>query len=189
MGPSTLPRHFPTFAAWYCRLLLLLKAMCQVVETLILGLPRMLFSARWLMIPVAVVGISLGLIMERRSRSLARAEHHRSQIVSQGWACGKTSWFTWYVDGEGRPATLRQIEKSEWHRKLYAKYRLAANYPWLPIEPDPPGTEAGVGVDRLPLPPRTGPDRDAMNEPDELDPRGIMPDDPPVVIVRLPFGS
>jgi hypothetical protein len=56
--------------------------------------------------------------------------------------------------------------------------------PPAPIEPDPAGTEAEVGVDRLPPPPGTAPERDAMNDPDEFDPRGIMPGDRPGVIVR-----
>jgi len=95
-------------------------------------------SVPCLIIATAVAGISLGW-MERRSRTLALAEHHRSEIVSEGgWACSKTSWFRFSVDGQGRMATAEQIKKSEWHRKLYSKYRLAAGYPWLPVEPDPP---------------------------------------------------
>jgi len=45
------------------------------------------------------------------------------------------------MDGEGNSATAEQIKKSEWHRKLYSKYRLTANYPGLPVEPDPPEPE------------------------------------------------
>ena len=38
MDPSTLQRHFPTFVAWYCRLLPLITAMGRIAVTL--GLKR-----------------------------------------------------------------------------------------------------------------------------------------------------
>jgi len=126
--------------AWYRRLLLLIAALRRVVTIPNMRLPHVLFSVRCLMIATALAGISLGLI-GRRSRALTLAEHHRSAIVSEGWACSRSSSFRFYTDGQGRPATAEQFKKSEWHRKLYSKYRLATNYPWLPIEPDPPEPE------------------------------------------------
>ncbi len=142
MGPATLPRYFPTFATWYRKLILLIRVIYQRVGTATMRLLRVRFSARWLMIAVALLVISLGL-MQRRSRALALAEHHRSQIVSQIWVCGKGSSriYHYYVDGLGNPPTTRQIKSSEWHRKLYSKYLRASHYPWLPIESDPPEPE------------------------------------------------
>jgi len=71
--------------AWYCRLLLLIGALRRVEKIPNMRLPRVLFSVRCLMIATALAGISLGLI-GRRSRALALAEHHRSEIVGLGWA-------------------------------------------------------------------------------------------------------
>jgi hypothetical protein len=138
MAPSTVRRHFPTFVAWYYRLPLLITAMGRVFPNV--RLPRVRFTVQRMIIAVAIVGTGLGLI-ERRLRALARAEHHLSQVVSQGWACSRDGSYRFYVDGQGMPATARQVRNSAWHHELYSKYRLAANYPWLPIEPDPPEPE------------------------------------------------
>jgi hypothetical protein len=34
--------------------------------------------------------------------------------------------------------TRAEVKKSAWHAALAEKYRHAALYPWLPVEPDPP---------------------------------------------------
>lgn len=60
--------------------------------------------------------------------------------------------------------------------------------PPTPIEPGPPGTEPDAGIDRLLPPPTVQSDRDAMNDPDEIDPRGIGPDVPADVIVGPRIG-
>ena len=99
--------------------------------------PGSVLVARWLMLAVAVVGISLVLI-GRRSRALSLAEHHYSEIAEPGWACSRSSWFRFYMDGEGRTFIAEPLKKNEWHRNMYSKYRRAASYPWLPIESDPP---------------------------------------------------
>jgi hypothetical protein len=45
------------------------------------------------------------------------------------------------MDGEGRTFIDEPLKKNEWHRNMCSKYRRAASYPWLRIEPDPPEPE------------------------------------------------
>jgi hypothetical protein len=90
-------------------------------------LPRMT-TRRW-MIAVAVVGIVLGVTIERRNRFRTIAAHHQAEfkkLVSQGHL------FPFPGSGD---AVWRPLE---WHESMRLKYEHAARYPWLPVDPDPP---------------------------------------------------
>ena len=109
MAPSTFARHFPTFAAWLRRSIQPVGAMTQVIKTLIVRLTRVRYLLRWLMLAVAVVGISLGLI-ERRSRALALAEHHHSGIAEPaGRVAGVRVQV--FMDGERRNLYCRATQE------------------------------------------------------------------------------
>jgi hypothetical protein len=40
-----------------------------------------------------------------------------------------------------KPLTTDEAKVATWHEAMARKYREAARYPWLPIEPDPPEPE------------------------------------------------
>ena len=102
-------------------------------------MPRMT-TRRW-MIAVAVVAI---LCLEARRRSFASlAAYHES-----GWVVVITILPVMDVD-----EYLRRM--SEWHAALARKYRHAARYPWLPVEPDLPRPDPWLPVEPD-LPPPAG---------------------------------
>jgi hypothetical protein len=92
------------------------------------------------MIAVAVVGLTLGLIEERRIRFESLATDHQSKTRRYVIACGRR-WAMACFDLSGQPMTRREVEESDWHLALAQKYRGAAARPWLPVEPDPPEPE------------------------------------------------
>ena len=92
-------------------------------------MPRMT-TRRWL-IAVLVLGLGMGAMVggvrlkRRRDSFLARARFHAQTEA----ACREA----------GRPAP----DPSDWpiieyDAAMARKYRRAARYPWLPVEPDPP---------------------------------------------------
>ncbi len=90
--------------------------------------PRMT-TRRW-MIAVAVVGIVLGVTIERRNRFRKIAAHHQGQfrkLVSQGHLI--------LSSGSSDDPIMRRLE---WHESMRLKYERSARYPWLPVDPDPP---------------------------------------------------
>jgi hypothetical protein len=95
------------------------------------------FSVKTLLVAIALVATLFGMFA-RRSRALALAELHESKTMLTGWACSRTRCQRFCVDRSGNPDSAKQIKDSEWHARLAAKYRLAANRPWLPVAPDPP---------------------------------------------------
>ena len=105
-------------------------------------LPRMT-TRRW-MIAVAVVGL-LCLLGHRRRAFESRATYHESRqihiIEGSGWLPGEQPEGCVYFDGHGRRMTREEVRLSDWHKSLADKYRRAALYPWLPVEPDPPETQ------------------------------------------------
>jgi hypothetical protein len=103
-------------------------------------LPRPRFTVRRLMVAVAVVGMVLGSGVEVVRRWLLfreRAAQH-AQLVMRGM-CNNPMTGTTVPDFT--PAEIEALRQSEYHRRLYLKYRDAASYPWLPVAPDPPEPE------------------------------------------------
>src|SRR4051794_36712110 len=68
MDPSTHRKHFPTFVAWYCRLLPLITAMGQVIQNVRPSLMR--FTIRRMIVGVALLAslMAWGIEQARRSR-------------------------------------------------------------------------------------------------------------------------
>jgi hypothetical protein len=87
-------------------------------------------TRRWLL-TVAIVGLALGgkRLADRRAYFLTRAEVEadRADDYANGRACLRDEY-----DVEGMYEKLR-----DHYLGLAHKYRLAANRPWLPVEPDP----------------------------------------------------
>ena len=91
-------------------------------------LPRPRFTVRRLMVVVAIVGIGLGVMIERRNRFRKIAARHHAEFqrlisLEPGAHYG--------------PADLKMLVH-EWHYSMSAKYEDAARYPWLPVRPDRP---------------------------------------------------
>ena len=82
------------------------------------------FTVRRLMVAVAIVGVGLGWLLERRSASLRREAARHA--------------------GDGALVSLEEMYNpwteagKDHHRAMTEKYRQAAHYPWLPVAPDPP---------------------------------------------------
>ena len=92
-----------------------------------MGMPRVRFTIRRLMVAVAVVAIYFGWSrwMERRS------ERFRALWIDHINKVGEIS--------SPKPELLRPHEvQGYYHLKIGEKYRAAMNRPWLPVEPDPP---------------------------------------------------
>ncbi len=78
----------------------------------------------------AVVGIVLGVTIERRNRFRKIAAHHQAhskKLVSQGHII--------LFAGSSDAPKWRRLE---WHESMRLKYEHAAGYPWLSVDPDPP---------------------------------------------------
>jgi hypothetical protein len=134
-------------------------------------LPRMTMR-RW-MIAVAVVGLMMGglRLKRRHDAHLDRSRRH---------AHSESTFRAWRKMLEGTDLLIERIEKQEgdnaahlaqlkahravlvemapsweqgipYHAALVRKYRHAARYPWLPVEPDPPTPR--MIIPSLPAPP------------------------------------
>ncbi len=102
-------------------------------------IPRMT-TRRW-MVAVAIAGL-LCLLEYRRREFAALATYHGAKatagaIIRRGSMGMKVT----YVDPDGNVITMDDLGVARWHETLAAKYRRAARYPWLPVDPDPPGPE------------------------------------------------
>jgi hypothetical protein len=101
-------------------------------------------TRRW-MVAVAVVAVTLAAgILFRRHRSLReRADYYEKRardgvfraglareiaLAESGPEMDSTQWAAFDVEAKDRDRDIRLMEK----------YRRAARYPWLPVEPDPP---------------------------------------------------
>jgi hypothetical protein len=93
------------------------------------------------MVAVAVVGL-LCLLEHRRREFASLAAYHGSKAtVGAIFGSGSMGMKVTYVDPDGNVMTMDDLSVASWHEALAAKYRRAARYPWLPVEPDPPGPE------------------------------------------------
>ena len=123
-------------------------------------LPRMT-TRRW-MVAVAVVGLLMGgissyRIRRRYSEFIGRVRHHElleAAYKEQGRHVADFSRSSSVImedlkddPGSGRLKALRNSilqnaasfsQRTEYHADMARKYRHAARYPWLPVEPDPP---------------------------------------------------
>jgi hypothetical protein len=83
------------------------------------------------MVVVAVVGLVMGggvgvyRLKQRRDRFLSRAQLHEEMAVGAK------------LEDRSRKDLARLPRQTEYHVAMARKYRHAARYPWLPVEPDP----------------------------------------------------
>jgi hypothetical protein len=102
-------------------------------------LPR--FTIRRMMVGVAILGLSLGFLAERRARFLRIAARHE-----------ESSRFYRLYPGFYIPSgAFYDIE-------MELKYERAARYPWLPVEPDPPEPKPWLPVGLEPPEPPPDPE-------------------------------
>ncbi len=88
------------------------------------------FTVRQLMVAVAIVGIVLGFIFERRSRFGKIADRHREDFKKLASQLPHI--------GYGDPSQDPIWRRLEWHEAMRLKYERAALKPWLPVRPDLP---------------------------------------------------
>jgi hypothetical protein len=97
-----------------------LKAVAEHLPTFAKFMTR-----RW-MAAVAIIGIALGITIERHGRFRRIAAQHRGDLPK---LLNRTKPFVM----EDQAWRL-----FEWHRSMALKYEHATRYPWLPLAPDPP---------------------------------------------------
>jgi hypothetical protein len=108
--------------------------------------PRMT-TRRW-MVAVAVVAL-IAWGIHRRNSFQRLAAWHRSQIfppspglsvrISENSAPTTRRW--WIGEDGNVWLSAQLLRENSWHTQMAEKYRRAARYPWLPVEPDPPKPE------------------------------------------------
>ena len=106
-------------------------------------MPRFRFTIRRMMVVVAVIAIVLGVLgLWQRSAAFGSiAERHSEEELS--FIALALDALT-ARDGPRLPTGLTQrmlMSRDVHHHKLARKYRRAARYPWLTVEPDPPEPE------------------------------------------------
>ncbi len=112
--------------------------------------PRVRFTVRRLMVVVAVVALAFGIVRLWALRQLylqKAAEHAGFRAYVLNSPDSIRHWeFRWTDQRMGQPASypwpagppfVPAITK--YHDDMRIKYERAARYPWLPVEPDPPG--------------------------------------------------
>jgi hypothetical protein len=102
--------------------------------------PPGMTTRRW-MIAVAVVGIVIGVTIERRNRFRKIAADQQAQfrkLVSQGHLI--------LFAGSSDDPIMRRLE---WHESMRLKYERAARYPWLSVDHDPPEPEKPFSLEDL----------------------------------------
>jgi hypothetical protein len=91
-------------------------------------LPR--FTTRRMMALVALAAMAFALVawMERRAAEYRKkAVFYEAMVITMVWQ-----------DHSPPPGLAHNL----WAGKMASKYRYAASYPWLPVEPYPPEPEA-----------------------------------------------
>jgi hypothetical protein len=86
---------------------------------------RLRFTVRGMMIAVAIVGLAVGCLAERRARFTRIYNRHSRYLLGKG-----SGWYT-----------ARSYRIIDWNVDMYEKYERAVRYPWLPVAPDPPEPE------------------------------------------------
>jgi hypothetical protein len=114
-------------------------------------------TRRW-MIAVAAVAVMLAAVaLFRRHLSLReRGDYHarrEGDLASRARVLGQLALD--YADrripgaAQWRAHAACEAEIGAWHARLKEKYRHAARYPWLAIEPDPPEPENPFNLEDL----------------------------------------
>jgi hypothetical protein len=92
-------------------------------------------TRRWMM-AVATVGLLMGMtivgyrLKRWHDHCIARAERHaRTQATFESWRRASLA--------RSNHIMASMSQNLDYHTAMARKYRHAARYPWLPIEPDP----------------------------------------------------
>jgi hypothetical protein len=93
-------------------------------------LPRPQFTVRRLMVAVAIMGIVLGVTIERRDCFRRIAAHHQAEFKKLVSRHPEIVY--------GHPSDEPIMRRLEWHEPMPLKYDNAARSPWLPVVPDSP---------------------------------------------------
>jgi len=114
-----------------------------------MGIPRVRFTVRRLMVAVAVVALAFGIVRLWAARQLyleKAAEHAGFRALVLRSPNTIAYWESrWTAQREGLPARYPWPggppfvpAMAKYHDAMRIKYERAARYPWLPIEPDLP---------------------------------------------------
>ncbi len=103
-----------------------------------MGMPRIRFAVRWLILSMAVTVAILGLWC-RHIRFRNQADYHYSKLpgIIINIASHSESHFRRQLF-EGLPELEWQNAKDSWHAAMARKYDRAARKPWLSVALDPP---------------------------------------------------
>jgi hypothetical protein len=89
-------------------------------------------TRRWMAVILILVTYSLAV---RSAVFLMLASYHEAQLPARV----DTSAYSWvYYDRSGNVMTAAQVKASRQHQDLWKRYRTAAVWPWMPVDPDVP---------------------------------------------------
>ncbi len=103
------------------------------------------FTIRTAMVLVAIVAFaSFGGSMWRRSAEYhAKAEEHSGNVFGDTLNARAATSKAFEVRPHRKPTAIELADRrffelhAEYEERLYEKYRHAARFPWLPVDPDP----------------------------------------------------
>jgi hypothetical protein len=93
-------------------------------------LPSPQFTVHWLMVAVVIMGIVLGVTVNRRDCFRRIATHHQAEFKKLVSRHPEIVY--------GHPSDEPIVRRLEWHETMRLKYERAARNPWLPVGPEPP---------------------------------------------------
>jgi hypothetical protein len=99
-------------------------------------IPRFRFTLRWMMVGVAIT--ALAIIVGRWGAEMIRISRGHER-----WAMRHGIVERYAVEAAAKEAAHRPelTAKAAHHASMRQKYERAARYPWLAVEPDPPGPD------------------------------------------------
>jgi hypothetical protein len=109
--------------------------------------PRLRFTLRWMLIVVAISGVSMAsAIVSHRYQRIAKRHHAKLDfysIRSMSVVVDPTCKHLAFCSGQWlcKPCDAKVNRLLIYHMKLIRKYERAAYYPWLAVASDPPEPE------------------------------------------------
>jgi hypothetical protein len=93
-----------------------------------MGLPRLRFTVRRLMLVVAITGLAMGRgVWCYRMWELSREHASGARMHAYYWMVHSAA------------DAIENATRADYHAAMARKYERAARYPWLPFKPNPPG--------------------------------------------------
>jgi|GEM_PF-7019192 len=95
---------------------------------------------RTLILLVAVIGLPIGLTLNRRSRFQRLADYHQKYASELDINYDHKSDTLYFIGFKVPPIQRLSKNRSIWHMQMFQKYQKAAVRPWMPVEagPSPP---------------------------------------------------